>query len=103
MIWESITLNELNTLIDSGAAEFTASQLHFWNTVKLIPEKWDDLYLGAIESFWVVAIFGKKVIWYNDIEEGFNISDYMTYGKIESGNFGAEQDELNWCIYKILE
>lgn len=47
----------------------------------------------------MVAIFGQQVIWYNDIEEGFNISEYKTHGEIEE--YGVEQDQINWTIYKI--
>lgn len=101
-MWEPITINELNTLINSGAAKLNANQLWFWNTVKILPEKWDNIYLGERESFWVIALFGKNVIWYNDVEEGFNVSSYNSYGTIETGNLGAEQDELNWCINKII-
>jgi hypothetical protein len=34
-------------------------------------------------GFWVVGLIGRKVVYYNDIEEGFNISDYKTYGTVD--------------------
>ncbi len=51
-------------------------------------------------GFWVVAIFGKQCIWYNDIEEGFNISPYTTYGKIDE--YWCNKDEISWIVYRLL-
>ena len=44
----------------------------------------------------MVAIVGQTVIWYNDIEEGFNRSQYSTYGEIE--DYWCNQDELEITI-----
>lgn len=44
----------------------------------------------------------KKSVWYNDIEEGFNISRYHTYGEIK--DYFSDQYELNhvvWQLYNI--
>lgn len=39
-------------------------------------------------GFWVVAIFGSRVLYFNDHEEGFNISPYSKYGTIDEYNCG---------------
>ena len=41
-------------------------------------------------------IFGQTVIWYNDIEEGFNRSRYSTYGAID--DYWCNQDELEIAV-----
>lgn len=101
-MWDPITIEELNVLIISGSKKLDPNQSKFWSAIKIVPEKWTEADYGEEGGgFWVVGIFGKRIIWYNDIEEGFNVSDYTQYGIIDE--YGAEQDELNWCINKILK
>lgn len=51
-------------------------------------------------GFWVVAILGKSVIYYNDIEEGYNLSTFIDYGKIE--NYNCSQMELHEMIESLF-
>lgn len=51
-------------------------------------------------GFWVVAIVGETVIWYNDIEDGFNRSRYSVYGEIE--DYWCNQDELEIAIDYLM-
>ncbi|AFD07185.1 hypothetical protein [Solitalea canadensis] len=74
--------------------------LTFWRLIRIEPEKWSEEEFGKEGGgFWVVAIYGRKVIWYNDIEEGFNVSDYKSYGVID--DYSCEQDDLNWTLIKL--
>ena len=43
-------------------------------------------------GFWVVAIIGQKCIYYNDIEDGFNESEFEETGQI--GEYLTNQSEL---------
>lgn len=47
-------------------------------------------------DFWVVALVGQECVWYNDIEDGFNISRYAEMGLI--GGYRCEQADLAPCI-----
>ena len=99
-MWTPITFSELNELIESGISKMSPDDLKLWKEVSINPEKWQEVELGEEgNGFWAVAIKGNQVIWYNDIEEGFNISTFSYYGKIDEYN--AEQDELQWTIRKI--
>jgi hypothetical protein len=40
-----------------------------------------------------------QAIWYNDIEEGFNVSEFSEIGSLDA--YGTEQNELQWTINKI--
>jgi hypothetical protein len=101
-MWKPISLENLNTLILKGELELNDQQLDFWNLIKIEPEKWEEREYG-IEGggFWVVAIFGKEIIYYNDIEEGFNISSYKTYGRIDE--YKCSQVDLNWSVKAVME
>jgi hypothetical protein len=70
----------------------------FWDYIKIQPEKWAEKTMGELGGgFWVVGIIGKSVIYYNDIEEGFNLSSFTNYGEID--NYYPNQMEL----YEMIE
>ncbi len=79
-----------------------ATELALWHYIKIDPEKWQETEYGNKGGgFWAVGIFGRQVLWYNDIEEGFNVSSYRNYGVI--GNYTCEQNELNTVLYRLHE
>jgi hypothetical protein len=51
-------------------------------------------------GFWVVAIMGERVVWFNDIEEGFNLSRYNEPGVI--AEYWCNQDELNHTMSAMM-
>ncbi len=96
-MWPPISLFELEINIQRGELELEGELLNFWNLIKIEPQKWQEKEYGEEGGgFWVVAILGNKVIYYNDIEEGFNISPFETYGHIKE--YWCQQSELNETI-----
>lgn len=74
--------------------------MHFWEMIKIQPEKWTEKEYGEEgDGFWVVAIYGNRVLWYNDIEEGFNSSTYSEYGHIDE--YACNQYSLSEIIHSI--
>jgi len=102
-MWNPISLNELSEIISFTESDIEDHLKTFWELIRIEPEKWKEKDYGEEGGgFWVVAICGKKVVWYNDIEEGFNISIYHTYGEIQ--DYFCYQYELNhvvWQLYNI--
>lgn len=99
-MWTPITLEELPDQISKSENLLKGDLLKFWQLIKITPEKWiEDEYGKEGGGFWVVGILGKKVIWYNDIEDGFNVSTYKNYGTIN--NCGFEQFDLNQIVYQV--
>lgn len=102
MKWKPITEKELYSEIWKTESELEGKYLNFWNLINISPEKWSEPNYGNEGGgFWVVAICGRKIIWYNDIEEGFNISDYTKYGKING--YYCNQDTLNIAVLRLFE
>ena len=100
--WEPISLSELFNEIEKTEKDLDGELKNFWNLIKIDPIKWEEKEYGEMGGgFWVVAICGNKVMWYNDIEEGFNISDYKTFGKIEY--YSCNQDDLIWSLTKLFD
>lgn len=56
-----------------------------WERIRCEPERWQCSPWGdAGGGFWVVAKLPSRVVWYNDIEDGFNVSPAPTQGVIGS-------------------
>jgi len=85
-----------------GESKLDGEPLNFWKLIKIPPQKWQEMEYGSEGGgFWVVAIFGNAVVYYNDIEEGFNLSPYDTYGHISE--YGCEQSELDWIVLLLCK
>lgn len=98
--WTPISLEELFLHIQRTESSLKGDLLHFWELIKTYPAKWAEPEHGTEGGgFWVVGICGSTVIWYNDIEEGFNISDYHRYGHI--ADYYCNQDELSLAIQRL--
>ncbi len=52
-------------------------------------------------GFWAVGLIGRNVIWYNDIEGGFNISSFTTFGSI--GAYYCNQGSLQPVLYDLAQ
>lgn len=99
--WTSTTLDEIKVYISEGVQAMSADMRQFWELVKISPQKWQEKEYGELGGgFWVVGLIGQTVIWYNDIEEGFNLSAYSNYGEIDQYN--CEQDQLCQTIQKLF-
>lgn len=99
-MWTPISLIELNEWIFRGELELELEMLNFWKLIKIEPQKWQEQEYGDDGGgFWVVAIFGNQIIYFNDIEEGFNISPYKNFGEIKE--YFCSQNELNWTIIEL--
>ena len=101
MDWQPISEVELWNKINLAWERMTIPQRKLWECIRIAPEKWQQHPYGEeAGGFWVVGIFGRTVVWYNDIEEGFNRSRYMVYGEIDE--YWCNQDELEWTVQWLL-
>jgi hypothetical protein len=99
--WCSIDEQALRNRVAQGVARMSSVQLRLWEAIHIEPQKWlQHPYGDSGNGFWVVAIIGRTVIWYNDIEEGFNRSSYASYGKIE--DYWCNQDELELTVEYLM-
>jgi len=99
--WEPITEAALRARVAQGEARMTADQRRVWQAIRIEPEKWQQHPYGdAGAGFWVVAVIGRTVIWYNDIEDGFNRSAYSAYGTID--DYWCNDDELEVTVQYLI-
>ncbi len=77
------------------------AQRSLWEATKIAPEKWTQEPYGRDGGgFWVVALLGRNVVWFNDIEDGFNCSHYSQYGEIDE--YYCDQDDLDQAVQSLL-
>ncbi len=99
-MWIPISETELYDEIAKTEALLNDDLRNFWQLIKIGPEKWpEDAFGKDGGGFWVVALCGRRLIWYNDIEDGFNISTYSTYGHIDE--YWCNQSELNEAVIRL--
>lgn len=102
MKWTPIPLKELDDLIDTHYWCMEPEEREFWSQVKVAPVKCQlDPWGRHGGGFFIVGILGARVIWYNDIEEGFNISQYSNFGVIDE--YLCEQLELHYVIKRLRD
>ncbi len=101
MSWKPISEVELLDRISSACDRMTPEQSRTWGIIKIHPQKWMEGTYGELGSgFWIIAIIDSSVIWFNDIEDGFNQSSYTEFGKI--AEYGYNQDELEWAVQNVI-
>ncbi|BFM13512.1 hypothetical protein R50072_36650 [Simiduia litorea] len=100
--WKPVSIDWLKSDIESQLYLLEDGAINLWNLIKIEPVKWSLPPLGDEGGgFYVVAIWGKNVLWYNDIEDGYNISSYKEQGQIDE--YYSNQNELHHSINYLYE
>ena len=100
MQFQSCTEAEISRMINSGIPDLSGSASRFFEAVRIAPEKWVlDPWGKSTNGFWVIAIIGRKVCWFNEIEDGFNTSFYSEYGVIDE--YWCDQDDFDLAVRKM--
>ena len=99
--WEPISEPALLARIAQCQARMSESEGRLWEAVRIRLEKWHQHPYGDQGGgFWVVGLIGTTVIWYNDIEEGFNRSGFSTFGTID--DYWCNHDELEITLQYLM-
>jgi hypothetical protein len=92
-MWRAIGQDALLEMINNAEWLMPSPVKAFWDRIKIAPEKWRQSPWGDDGGgFWVVALIGRRCIYYNDIEDGFNFSEFDCYGQIKT--YGCSQSDL---------
>jgi hypothetical protein len=95
--WAPIRLPDLRRRVAQGEARMSEADRRLWNAMRIEPQKWrQHPYGDAGGGFWVVALIGRTVLWYNDIDDGFNRSCFTDYGTID--DYWRNTDELDTAV-----
>ena len=89
-------------MIANALAEYDDAVRSEWERIRIEPEQWRCSPWGdETGGFWAVAIDDGRVLWFNDIEEGFNWSRYSTRGTIDE--YVCDQTELVTILERIAQ
>ena len=102
MAWTSLPRADLDSMIASGLAEYDDDVRAEWDRIRIEPEKWRCSPWGdAGGGFWAVAVDDDRVLWFNDIEEGFNWSWFGETGTI--GEYLCNQSDFAEVLEQIAQ
>ena len=103
MAWKPLDEATLWDLMNKARERMNPMERRFWDAVQISPEKWrQNPYGNKGGGFWAVGLMGNTVVWYNDIEDGFNRSHYRQYGTIPDDEYWCNQDELEQPIRELM-
>jgi hypothetical protein len=100
--WKPISEADLARIVDDETPRYNPVAERLWDAIRIPPRKWQLHPWGDLGGgFWVVAIYGRNVVWYNDIEEGFNTSPWSTPGVIDA--YFCDQAHLRRVIASLCD
>lgn len=102
MVWNPCSLEQLQTVMVEELAECSADLRAYFFRVRFAPEKWQlEPWGDAGGGFWAVAADANRVLWWNDLEGGWNVSSFETRRRIPGGQYWCNQDALK-CALPLL-
>lgn len=88
-----MTEAEIWDLVNAESEDLPPDLRRLYDAIRIDPERWAlEPWGRSTGGFWVVAVFGNRALYYNEIEEGFNRSRWKRYGVLE--DYLCNQDEL---------
>jgi hypothetical protein len=93
---QPISSEELDVLLAVQIGNCSPEQRELFERCKVTPYLVPINRIGKVEAVFVVASVGDIVLYYEDIEEGFNISSLLPDGSIATP--GYEQWELGHAL-----
>jgi hypothetical protein len=99
---KSLSEFQIWDIINAACERMSVQQRHLWEMIRIDPEKWQQHPYGDVRGgFWAVALIGTSVVWYNEIENGFNRSHYTRHGLINQ--YRCNQDNLGETLETLLD
>jgi len=98
--WNPITRKELTTLLASEEAKLDEKSAKLFKQIRVTPYAVPIHRGSKIESVFVVAKKGLNILFYEDVEEGFEWSCLNSSGQIES--YFCNQWELSLALKQVL-
>jgi hypothetical protein len=96
MEWHPATVDEVKKIVREDLAECDEEQILAFKKYAVEPYVAPILRYGQMENAVVVACRGDEVIYWEDVEEGFNLSGISPEGRILE--HWCNQDELRFAL-----
>lgn len=99
--WQPATIKEVHEIVARGLSACDAEQLAAFNKYRLQPFSAPIVRYGQTESVVVVARNGDEVIYWEDVEDGFNVSPISPDGRVLE--HWCNDDELRLALNAWIE
>ena len=104
MDWQPIDLESLQRRIAEGVQAADDDLRCFYDQVACEPAKWTlNPWGDKGGGFWAVAVHEGRVLWFNDIEDGFNVSAFEREGAIPDDQYRCNQDEIHHALRTLRD
>ncbi|MCA8972358.1 MAG: hypothetical protein KDC95_21400, partial [Planctomycetes bacterium] len=91
---------EIDARVNEGYAHLSPARRRLFDALRIAPERWQLHPWGdTCGGFWVVALFGRQALWFNEIEDGFNRSRWTHLGVLD--DYRCNQDELQHALAAV--
>lgn len=94
--WQPATIQEVSEIVAGDLKDCDAEQLAAFDKYRIEPFSAPIVRYGQTESVVVVARNGDQVIYYEDMEDGFNVSPISLDGRVLE--HWCNQDELRFAL-----
>jgi hypothetical protein len=74
--------------------------LRLWERVRIAPVLWTQQQYPGDSPFWVVAILGRRCLYYNQVEGGWGWGRFVDWWRI--ADYHCQQDEIAHTIHQTL-
>lgn len=92
---DRISLEKMSSILAEQLLECEPTERVLFDSISVPPER--VAFADSIEDAFVVARRGEEVIYYEEVEDGFNTSRLDVDGRIAEHWYN--QDELRWVLY----
>jgi len=99
--WHPATIPEVNEIVAKDLKACDSEQLAVFDKYRVEPFSAPIVRYGQTESVVVVARKGDQVIYWEDVEDGFNVSPISPDGQVLE--HWCNQDELRFALNAWIE
>ena len=99
--WRPATVDEVKSIVEKDLTACDAEQLVAFSSFAVPPHVAPIIRYGKIESVVVIARRGNEVIYWEDVEEGFQVSPINPDGRILE--HWCNQDDLGLALNTWIE
>jgi hypothetical protein len=94
--WQPATIEEVNEIVARDLKDCDAEQLAAFDKYRVAPFSAPIIRYGQAESVVVVARNGDQVVYYEDVEDGFQVSPIRPDGRVLE--HWCNQNELRFAL-----
>jgi hypothetical protein len=99
MSWKPITKEELEKELESQCSQLSKEERSYFNAIRVPLEPAKIERWGNLETVYIVAKKGSTIIFYEDVEEGFEISKLDKKGIVSE--YGVNQFTIQHIVNQL--